>query len=84
MDNVDCWQANCIPGEKAGSQGMYSAQLEYNKWLANTVHKYGMAFGLKVRDDNIGIWIQLPVFVRSWWWWGGGGGGQGGGGGGGG
>lgn len=33
---------------KAGDKTMYQYQLQYNRFLAEMAHKYGMAVGLKV------------------------------------
>ena len=50
---MDCWLNACVAGVQAGSSLMYGYQLDYNRWLANTAHKYGMAAALKVSDSSI-------------------------------
>lgn len=37
-----------MSGVAAGSSAVYQQQLTYNKFLADTAHKYHMAAGLKV------------------------------------
>lgn len=52
-DNVDCWSNTCISGEKAGSLALKQEQFKYNKFLADTTHKYNMAVGLKNDIDQV-------------------------------
>ena len=77
-DNVDCWLNACVAGVQAGSSLMYGYQLDYNRWLANTAHKYGMAAALKVSESSMPCWPRGGGFCSGGW----GGGGLGGGGGG--
>ncbi|KNC80384.1 hypothetical protein SARC_07259 [Sphaeroforma arctica JP610] len=50
-DNVDCFINKCVSGmDKVDLTGY---QLNYNKWLADTAHKYGMISSLKNAGDLV-------------------------------
>lgn len=46
---LQCWINRCVKGKEPHSKYMYDEQIYFNKFLAFTAHKYGMAAGLKVR-----------------------------------
>ncbi|KNC81105.1 hypothetical protein SARC_06554 [Sphaeroforma arctica JP610] len=46
-DNLDCWSNNCLSGIQSRDDGMFQSQLQYNTWLAETAHQYGMGAALK-------------------------------------
>ncbi|KNC78056.1 hypothetical protein SARC_09502 [Sphaeroforma arctica JP610] len=59
FDNVDSWANDALPGVPRYDAATGVAQMNYNTWLAQTTHQYGMAVALK---NDLGQIAELEPY----------------------